>query len=69
MSAINRVEVYACPNGHFERDKRRALAWHLSALVKEKTGHDYLQFSGALALLEDRERVIELLRQDEADGD
>ena len=64
MAEVERVQAYYCPGGHLERDKRRALAWHLADLVNKKTGHESLSFSGALVLLEEKERAVDLLKQD-----
>lgn len=60
---LERVEVYACPNGIYERYRTRAVARMLVDLVKNKTGGDHLSLTAALVLVAKRDEVEALLRE------
>lgn len=57
------ITVYKCANGALEEKKERAIAWDLHHLVKSRSGHEHLNFSGALCLIENRKDVINLLKE------
>ncbi len=58
---VKKVEVYECPNGHYERTKERAVAWHLVELCKGEPRDGLLSFSAALEIIRHAAQVKALL--------
>lgn len=56
---VQTVTVYKCPNGHYEENKERAVAWWLVDLIKQRDNTE-LSFSAALELIKCRDRVKKL---------
>lgn len=61
MISLMKTTAYVCPGIGLERDKKRAVAWHLVTFAKKIASTQELPFSIALAMVEHRSEIIELL--------
>lgn len=61
MVSLMKTSAYVCPGAGLERDKNRAVAWHLVAFAKKIAPVQELSLGVALAMVEHRSEIIELL--------
>ena len=70
---MKKVTAYVCPKGNLERDPTRAFAWKLHAISVPKRSDpitspkEVLDFSQALWIVENRNEVLKLLEEYEAE--